>query len=79
MHDYEYTFANSRRRSNSNTQGLDDFKTKFEVHEAEPVFEEDLHGPIEGNEGYEDALKKTNSADTSDSVTAEEEREVKKV
>ena len=79
MHDYEYTFANARRRSNSNTQGLDDFKTKFEMLEAEPVFEEDVHGPMEGGEGQEDALKKTNSTDTSNSVATEEERDIKKV
>ena len=81
MHDYdEYTFANARRRSNSNTQGLDDFKTKFEMREAEPVFEEDLHGPIEGDKGQEesDVLQKTDSTDTSGSVTTDEGREIKK-
>ncbi|RMZ83892.1 hypothetical protein DV737_g1444, partial [Chaetothyriales sp. CBS 132003] len=45
--DYGYNFANARRRSNSSTQVLDDFKTKFEMNEADPVFEEELHGPTD--------------------------------
>ena len=45
--DYGYDFANARRRSNSSTQALGDFKTKFEMNEADPVFEEELHGPTE--------------------------------
>lgn len=77
MHDYEYTFANSRRRSNSNTQGLGEFKTKFEMVESEPVFEEDLHGPAEDNGDKGEALKKTDSVDTNESVTTEEESEIK--
>lgn len=45
--DYGYQFTNARRRSNSSTQVLGDFKTKFETNEADPVFEEELHGPSE--------------------------------
>ncbi|EER28212.1 hypothetical protein D8B26_006894 [Coccidioides posadasii str. Silveira] len=45
VHDYGYTFANARRRSNSSNQALEDFKTKFEAIEHDPVFEEDIHGP----------------------------------
>lgn len=45
MQDYGYTMNNARRRSNSSTQGLSDFRTKFETVEPEPVFEEQLHGP----------------------------------
>jgi len=45
--DSGYKFANQRRRSNSSTQALNDFKTKFETNEADPVFEEELHGPTE--------------------------------
>lgn len=37
--------ANPRRHSNSSTHVSKDFKTKFETIEAEPVFEEELHGP----------------------------------
>jgi len=47
IEDYAYNLTNPRRRSNSSTHaaGLKDFKTKFEVVEQEPVFEESLHGP----------------------------------
>jgi hypothetical protein len=34
--------ANARRRSNSSTHNMKDFKTKFETIETEPVFEEEL-------------------------------------
>ncbi|KAJ5176447.1 uncharacterized protein N7482_002324 [Penicillium canariense] len=47
--DYEYTLANARRRSNSSTQGLADFRTKFETVEPEPVFEEQFHEPSDVN------------------------------
>lgn len=40
---------NARRRSNSSVQGISGFKTKFETIEPEPVFEEDLHGPLDEN------------------------------
>ncbi|KAF7587519.1 hypothetical protein BBP40_007164 [Aspergillus hancockii] len=45
VQDYNYTFTNARRHSNSSTHGMADFKTKFEAIEQEPVFEEGLHGP----------------------------------
>lgn len=47
VQDYGYTMNNARRRSNSSTQGLADFRTKFETIEPEPVFEEQLHGPAD--------------------------------
>ena len=43
--DTGYAINNARRRSNSSTQALNDFKTKFEHIDQEPVFEEELHGP----------------------------------
>ncbi|PTU17693.1 hypothetical protein P175DRAFT_0511921 [Aspergillus ochraceoroseus IBT 24754] len=46
VQDYEYTFMNTRRHSNSSVQSISGFKTKFEAIEPEPVFEEDLHGPL---------------------------------
>ncbi|OJJ03838.1 hypothetical protein ASPVEDRAFT_195669 [Aspergillus versicolor CBS 583.65] len=49
VRDYEYSFMNARRRSNSSVQGISGFKTKFETIEPEPVFEEDLHGPLDEN------------------------------
>ncbi|KAK6819825.1 hypothetical protein RU639_007307 [Aspergillus parasiticus] len=44
VHDCNYTFTNARRYSNSSTQGLADYKTKFETTEPEPVFEESFYG-----------------------------------
>ncbi|KAK3996743.1 ATPase-stabilizing factor 15 kDa protein [Cladorrhinum sp. PSN332] len=44
--DEEFNFSNARRRSNSSSISsyLENFKTKFEVNEPEPVFEEGIHG-----------------------------------
>ncbi|KAM3072266.1 hypothetical protein ACMFMG_009079 [Clarireedia jacksonii] len=49
VQDEGFTMTNARRRSNSSsyTAGLKDFKTKFEQIEADPVFEEDIHGAVE--------------------------------
>lgn len=49
--DQDFNFANVRRRSNSSslTGNLENFKTKFEVNEPEPVFEESM-GPEEQEE-----------------------------
>ncbi|KAK2753951.1 hypothetical protein FQN54_007310 [Arachnomyces sp. PD_36] len=55
--DYGYNFTNTRRRSNSSTQALTDFKTKFETIEPEPVFEEELHGPADEAEEHVEARK----------------------
>ena len=62
--DEDFKFTNARRRSNggSFSHHLTDFKTKFEVNEQEPVFEESLHGPSEEDHG-EDLVK----TDTSES------------
>merc|ERR1712000_387216 len=51
-----FTFVNPRRRSNSFSMShhVNDFKTKFEVHEPEPVFEEALHGPMRWRESGQD-------------------------
>jgi len=41
--DEEFNFTNARRRSNSSSiASLENFKTKFEVNEPEPVFEESM-------------------------------------
>jgi hypothetical protein len=78
--DYGYNFTNARRRSNSSTQALGDFKTKFETRDEDPVFEEELHGPVleepEENLGL-DKEESTDSAISTGSV--EEETEAKKV
>lgn len=63
--DYGYNFTNSRRRSNSSTQALGDFKTKFEAIDADPVFEEELHGPTDDDIEKASTLSKEESTDTS--------------
>ncbi|OCT51344.1 STF2-like protein [Cladophialophora carrionii] len=61
--DYGYTLNNARRRSNSSTQALGDFKTKFETMDTDPVFEEELHGPTEED------IEKASTHDSTDSST----------
>ncbi|EXJ58358.1 hypothetical protein A1O7_05783 [Cladophialophora yegresii CBS 114405] len=63
VQDYDYTFNNARRRSNSSTQALGDFKTKFEAMDTDPVFEEELHGPTEED------IEKASTHDSTDSST----------
>ncbi|KAK6376134.1 hypothetical protein LTS17_007385 [Exophiala oligosperma] len=65
VHDYGYNFANARRRSNSSTQALGDFKTKFETIETDPVFEEELHGPTDDDIEKASNLSKEESVDSS--------------
>ncbi|KAH0527744.1 hypothetical protein TsFJ059_002693 [Trichoderma semiorbis] len=65
--DEGFRFTNARRRSNSfSHQHLSDFKTKFEVNEVDPLFEEHLHGPLDEENG--DDLSKTDSAESVHSV-----------
>ena len=61
LEDMSYNINNARRRSNSSTQNMKDFKTKFETIETEPVFEEELHGPL----GEELEKQSTTSSDKS--------------
>ena len=58
--------ANARRRSNSSTHNMKDFKTKFETIETDPVFEEELHGPTG------DELEKQSTTSSDKSIEAEE-------
>ncbi|KAK7427117.1 hypothetical protein QQZ08_006386 [Neonectria magnoliae] len=60
--DDEFRFTNARRRSNSSnvSHHITDFKTKFEVNEQEPVFEESVHGPEE----EDNELVKTDSSES---------------
>jgi hypothetical protein len=71
VEDYGYNMNNPRRRSNSSTHVGKDFKTKFETIEPEPVFEEELHGPMG------DELEKQST--TSSSKSTEEEDAAKKI
>lgn len=63
--DQGFTVTNARRRSNSSLSShhLSDFKTKFEVNEPEPVFEESIHGAGIVNENGEE-LSKTDSSES---------------
>ncbi|KAK3942285.1 hypothetical protein QBC46DRAFT_447950 [Diplogelasinospora grovesii] len=63
-------FANARRPSNSSgiSHHLEAFKTKFEVNEPEPVFEENLHGAPED----EELLIKTDTTSSSGGSVDEE-------
>lgn len=64
-----FNFANARRRSNSSTLSSysEHFKTKFEINEPEPVFEESLHGP-EMVAGAEDDAKTETSERSGTSI-----------
>lgn len=65
--DHDFKFTNARRRSNSSTAShhINDFKTKFEVIDTEPVFEESVHGPA----SEEDDLSKTDSSESGRSAS----------
>ncbi|KAL2157678.1 hypothetical protein VTH06DRAFT_5161 [Thermothelomyces fergusii] len=60
--DEDFNFHNARRRSNSSSlsSNIDNFKTKFEINEPEPVFEESM--------GAEDEENKTLSPSSASSV-----------
>ncbi|OOF97653.1 hypothetical protein ASPCADRAFT_37378, partial [Aspergillus carbonarius ITEM 5010] len=61
VQDYGYNFTNTRRHSNSSAQGIADFTTKFEAIEPEPVFEENLHGPLDASPMNEELVTKVDS------------------
>jgi hypothetical protein len=61
VEDINPNMAHARRRSNSSTLIMKDFKTKFETVETEPVFEEEIHGPM----GEELEKQSTTSSDKS--------------
>lgn len=80
MQDYGYKFTNSRRRSNSSSQAIGDFKTKFEGIENDPVFEEELHGAEHVPEEDDNiSLEKGDSVDSTSSASLEEEEHTKKL
>lgn len=66
--DEKFNFTNERRHSNSSgySNHLNDFKTKFEVNEPEPVFEESM-----GPEGEDDTLAKVDTSSSSGSSVDE--------
>jgi hypothetical protein len=73
IQDAGFTMTNARRRSNSSSYaaGLKDFKTKFEHVEQEPVFEENLHGPEEDEDGLTQATR-VNTESSEGSVDEED-------
>lgn len=72
-HDQGFTFAAARRRSNSSAHTMNDFKTKFEDVEDEPVFDEATHGPgLEQVDGTISLSKEDTAESTSSSVEEEE-------
>ena len=81
--DYGYNFTNARRRSNSSSHShhhITDFKTKFEAVEADPVFEEEVHGAkidVE-DEGEMSHLEKGESADSISTASVDDEELAKK-
>lgn len=64
--DQDFTFTNPRRRSNSSSfsHNARTFKTKFEVRDDEPVFDESLHGPLAEEDEEHDDLSKTDSSES---------------
>ncbi|KAK2731631.1 hypothetical protein FQN57_003268 [Myotisia sp. PD_48] len=74
VQDYGYTFTNARRRSNSSTNGLADFKTKFETREQEPVFEE----PVDDT-SVDDKTDVTDSTSNDDGSEADAKAKTRKV
>lgn len=74
MQDTDYSFANARRHSNSSTQGLSDFNTKFEAFEPEPVFEEEDLGEADIVAGNDNTVTKVESASSNDSEADRDRR-----
>ncbi|KAF2127080.1 hypothetical protein P153DRAFT_344365 [Dothidotthia symphoricarpi CBS 119687] len=66
VEDMRYNLTNARRRSNSLTFQMKDFKTKFETIEPEPVFEEEIHG------AFGEELEKQSTTSTDKSVEDED-------
>jgi hypothetical protein len=66
--DEGFNLANARRRSNSSSFTTDpaSLKSKFEIHDPEPVFEESIHGPTE-----DDELAKTETSSSGGSMDEE--------
>lgn len=74
IQDAGFNMNNARRRSNSSSYapGLKDFKTKFEQRDEDPVFEEDIHGAAQSDDG---TLSRTETSES----TASNDDEAKSV
>nr|CDP26045.1 Putative protein of unknown function [Podospora anserina S mat+] len=66
--DEEFNFVHTRRRSNSSSVSShpEHFKSKFEINEPEPVFEEDIHGAMEEEEEKDSSQSSTSSSKPED-------------
>ncbi|KAI1649237.1 uncharacterized protein F4817DRAFT_357608 [Daldinia loculata] len=62
--DEDFNFVKARRPSNSSSFSTD-LKTKFEINEPEPVFEESLHGPEVEDENVLSKIETSSSAGSS--------------
>lgn len=77
LQDYDVNMNKTRRRSNSSIERNKDFKSKFEKIDAEPVFEEELHGPrAEDLEDGGDLDKQSTSDASSASAISYDEADV---
>jgi len=65
----DFHLMRARRRSNSITHKFD-FKTKFEVNDPEPVFEEHRHGPVVDRDEDGEALSETTTTDSTSATGA---------
>ncbi|KAK5688929.1 hypothetical protein LTS10_000909 [Elasticomyces elasticus] len=77
LEDEDYNLVKPRRRTNSFSAaaGHSALKTKFEALDPEVFYEEDVHGPMQGDVADGNELEKmstTSSADTTGSVDEEE-------
>jgi len=74
IQDSGFNMSNARRRSNSSSYaaGLKDFKTKFEQIDADPVFEENIHGAQIDDDLAETSRVNTESSESGGSIDEEE-------
>jgi hypothetical protein len=76
VQDTNYAMNNPRRRSNSSSHSklAKDFKTKFEIVEAEPVFEMSEHGPLDEDLDHVRLEHQSTTSSSSEAQSIEEEQ-----
>jgi len=76
VQDTNYAMNNPRRRSNSSSHSkfAKDFKTKFEIVEAEPVFEMSEHGPTDEDSDHVRLEHQSTTSTSSEAQSIEEEQ-----
>ncbi|ELR04326.1 hypothetical protein GMDG_06708 [Pseudogymnoascus destructans 20631-21] len=77
IQDEGFNVTNARRRSNSSSYaaGLKDFKTKFELFDPDPVFEENIHGARP--EDHMEAASRVTTTESSEGGGSVDEEEKK--